>query len=936
MKTKRIFALLAMMFAICVSAFSEKTPIENLYRYKLSNGLEVFIAEDHDEPTVYINVAVKAGAVAQTAENAGLFHLYEHMMFKSNALYKSAEKMHQVMKNFGVTEDNATTDIDSVEYYFSLPSDKIEDGLAFWNAAIRSPTLDEDELEVEKKVVLSEIEGYAAETDSWYRNYFQMTMFPKAPYKYDAGGSSEAVKKATVEQLRQMQKTYYIPSNAALFISGDVNPSDVILLVKDIFGSWSNEGALPPEKLFAFSKTPLEKTTVAIFPDDSVADNITTVNVYFRGPDTDFELGGAYVEDYLLYLLHNDKYFKKQIEADKSFDLFPDGDVSYYSNWHRLTTTLTFDVDLKKPTENIVDDALRFANKIQKEIMPKVVNTDSFYSDSVKNGIYDDCSEDMQFNYLASRDTIDILRDMWVLDSADFYFDYQKNFWEMATQKNMRLFSKKYIEEAKPLVVIFMSKSNFAELEDVLRSKDVTIIEDDSYLWWKKAEFAPNASKEIITTANGIYVPNGRYSAESKKVSLGDIETAELKNGIKVYFQKHERENQKHVSLQFVLKGGVRHMKKGEEALEMAMFYFMGTHSKKYNKDKREELEDSDGFSLDYDNELIHTSLSMIADDEEAFYKGLKVFADGLINPVFDEKEISDMKENLKQKYVSFISDPNLLIQLEIQHKLTESRNYADTNGFVSDDVEYLTKENLKAHYDRVMNKGDMFIVVTGQIAKEDAIKALDKAFKKAKFADKEGGEYRMEPYVVEKADSIVLSSVNSSGTAFIYNVFNSPDFLSDDFDTAVIASEIYSNALYNIVREKYGACYSSGSFCNGSYIAEWGYKVTDREKYALYAAEARKAMIEDSYIEDYIEGAKITIETSLFKDWQYPSTKSLVIAQGLSFAGDERYWEKRIEKVRAVTADDVRRVFKKYWIDAPSRYFAVTGEGEEDSLKFE
>ncbi len=935
MKTKRIFALLAMMFAICVSAFSEKTPIENLYRYKLSNGLEVFIAEDHDEPTVYINVAVKAGAVAQTAENAGLFHLYEHMMFKSNALYKSAEKMHQVMKNFGVTEDNATTDIDSVEYYFSLPSDKIEDGLAFWNAAIRSPTLDEDELEVEKKVVLSEIEGYATEQESWFINYFQTVMFPRFPYKYDAGGSFEAVKNATAAQLREMQKTYYIPCNSALFIAGDVNPDEVMPLVKDIFGSWCNEGRFPPEKLVSLTKKPFEKTTVAVFPDERVADNITSVNVYFRGPDTDFEKSDTYVDDYLSYLFRKDKYLKKAIEADKSFDLFPEGDVSYSSDWKRLSTTLVFDLELKKPTENIIDDALRFTDKIQKEIMPKVVETKKFYSEKMKNEIYDDCCDDMLFDYLASRDTIDVLRTMWVLDSADFYFNYRKEFWKMASQENMRLFSKKYIEEAKPLVLISMSKANFAELEEKIRAKDVTVIEDDSYLWWKKAEFAPNSQKQIVTTESGIYVPNNRYNIESQKVNLGEIEKFELANGIKVYFQKIDKENKKHVSLQFVLKGGAQHMKKGEEALEMAMFYFMASHSKKYNKDKREKLEDKDGFSIDYTEDDMYTALTMNADDSDSFYKGLKVFANGLLNPVYDEKELSNVKEKVQQSYANMLTDPSYFLNFNIVTTLTEKRDYAVINGCMDTNLDYLTSENLKAYYKQVMNKGDMYIVLTGNIDKDEAEKALNKVFGKAKFADKKG-EYRIEAYEVEKAAPSVVTSSNSSGTAYINNVFASAEFGSEDFEALQVASAIYSSVLYNIVREKYGACYGAGSFSSMNYTAEWGFKVTDRENYSRYVTEARKAMLTESYIEDYIEGAKISIESSLCKDWQYTSTKAFVIAVGLAYANDERFYEKRIEKVRLVTADDVRRVFEKYYLSAPSRYFAVTGEGEEELIKFE
>ncbi|MFQ3547471.1 MAG: hypothetical protein SNJ56_03965, partial [Termitinemataceae bacterium] len=45
----------------------------------LPNGLEVFVVENHTVPLVTICVAFRGGALAQTPENSGLFHLYEHM-----------------------------------------------------------------------------------------------------------------------------------------------------------------------------------------------------------------------------------------------------------------------------------------------------------------------------------------------------------------------------------------------------------------------------------------------------------------------------------------------------------------------------------------------------------------------------------------------------------------------------------------------------------------------------------------------------------------------------------------------------------------------------------------------------------------------------------------------------------------------------------------
>ena len=73
-------------------SFAEKTTVPNLYEFTLNNGLELFVLEDDSAPLAYIEIAVKCGGIHQTKENAGLFHLYEHMMFKGNKKNKYKEQ----------------------------------------------------------------------------------------------------------------------------------------------------------------------------------------------------------------------------------------------------------------------------------------------------------------------------------------------------------------------------------------------------------------------------------------------------------------------------------------------------------------------------------------------------------------------------------------------------------------------------------------------------------------------------------------------------------------------------------------------------------------------------------------------------------------------------------------------------------------------------
>ncbi|MBQ9538619.1 MAG: insulinase family protein [Treponema sp.] len=295
---------------------------KNVDTFTLDNGLTVFTSENHSVPLVYIEIAVRAGGVTQTPENAGLFHLYEHMMFKGNELYKDAASVQKAINDMGVTSWNGTTSADCVNYFFTIPKDQLERGLAFWNAAIRSPLMDPKEFESEKKVVLSEIEGGQADPGTIVSNYLRTRLFPEAPYHADPAGSSEVVRNATIEQMRDMQSKYYIPCNAALFVGGDIKGAEVQALVKKIWGSWTNNGNKAPSAPAKQSDSPFSKVKYAIMPYDKVTEQIADVEIFFRGPDAEYDLSDIYAGDYLEQLMEDpDGTYAQSLVADSELEI---------------------------------------------------------------------------------------------------------------------------------------------------------------------------------------------------------------------------------------------------------------------------------------------------------------------------------------------------------------------------------------------------------------------------------------------------------------------------------------------------------------------------------------------------------------------------------------------------------------------------------------
>ena len=466
---KRLFtAIVAVSLLFVQSVFAEKTPIENLYEYTLDNGLTVFIAENHTVPLAYIEIAVKAGAITQTPENAGLFHLYEHMMFKGNALYPNAAAVNRALSDIGVAEWNGTTSSDHVNYFFTIPSDQLEKGLAFWNAAIRSPLMDEREFENEKKVVLAEIEGDSSDPQSWMYDYFMTKMFPDEPYRLDAGGSFPVVKNATIAQMRDMQSKYYIPKNAALFIGGDVNPEETLELVNKIYGSWSNNGNERPSNGKQQNTEPFDEIQIAVLPYDKVSSEIVNVEVVFRGPDADFNLEDTYAADYLCQLLADpDGAFLQTLVNTKELQI---PDVDYVSGGYgtsRAAGEIYFESVMLNPEEDLANRVLLLEKITREKILPNIAKDKKNFSKKKIEAIARSLSDDDIKIAQTATGLLNTLRFWWCATSADYYYSYNDKI-SSVTSLDMQNFVAKYIEGKKPLIIISLNPEVYAKVKDSL------------------------------------------------------------------------------------------------------------------------------------------------------------------------------------------------------------------------------------------------------------------------------------------------------------------------------------------------------------------------------------------------------------------------------------------------------------------------------------
>jgi len=203
----------------------------------LDNGLTVLLKPVKTAPVVSVQVWYRVGSRNEAPGVNGIAHQLEHLMFKG-----TKDRPIQFGRFFSAlgSDSNAFTSYDMTAYFGTVERDKLEALLVLEADRMQNALINEKELDSEKRVVISELQGY--ENDPSYRlgRAVMRAAFPTSAYGLPVGGTKADVEKFTVDQVRQYYRTFYRPDNATLVIVGDIDPAVVLGQVKSSFGAIAN------------------------------------------------------------------------------------------------------------------------------------------------------------------------------------------------------------------------------------------------------------------------------------------------------------------------------------------------------------------------------------------------------------------------------------------------------------------------------------------------------------------------------------------------------------------------------------------------------------------------------------------------------------------------------------------------------------------------
>jgi zinc protease len=206
--------------------------------YKLTtlpNGLTVVLEEDHSTPIVHLQLWYHVGSKNEKPGRTGFAHLFEHLMFKGSKNV-TAEAHTSMVASVGGQSNAYTTDDETV-FWETVPAQYLP--MILWLEADRMATLkvDKDTFTNEREVVKEERrmrvdnQPYGRLNEIIYDQAFTVH-----PYKHATIGSMKDLEAASVEDVRDFYRTYYVPSNATLALVGDFDSAQAMQLITQYLG----------------------------------------------------------------------------------------------------------------------------------------------------------------------------------------------------------------------------------------------------------------------------------------------------------------------------------------------------------------------------------------------------------------------------------------------------------------------------------------------------------------------------------------------------------------------------------------------------------------------------------------------------------------------------------------------------------------------------
>ena len=206
---------------------------DNFRQTTRADGLRILTERRADVPSVTLGVWIEAGSVYENDAERGLAHFLEHVVFKGTH-QRSMTKLAAEMDALG-GQMNAFTERELVCYHVKILAEHLPRALDLIADLLTHPLMEESAVEVERGVILEEINGAEDAPEEYVEDLFTETIWNKSRWGRPILGTRKSVSALQTSDLRRFMETHYLPKNIVVAAAGNVDHDRFVKLCEKAF-----------------------------------------------------------------------------------------------------------------------------------------------------------------------------------------------------------------------------------------------------------------------------------------------------------------------------------------------------------------------------------------------------------------------------------------------------------------------------------------------------------------------------------------------------------------------------------------------------------------------------------------------------------------------------------------------------------------------------
>jgi len=902
MRMKKFFVCLLILIAFMTTnnAFAQsgdKLPPIKIQQYTLPNGLRVIMHQDSSTPIVAVNLWYHVGSKNEVPGKTGFAHLFEHMMFQGSKNYE--DNYSKPLDEAGASL-NGTTDEDRTYYYETVPSNFLERAL-YMEADRMGGLLDamsQEKLDNQRDVVKNErrqrVDNQPGGTA--FERIAEI-MYPEGhPYHWTTIGSMEDLTAASMDDVKAFFRQYYVPENAVLVLSGDFETKQAKGWIEKYFGP-IGKGATPikrPNPAQPSLSGEIRKTYEDTVPLPRLF-MVWHSSPQYSADEASLDMLSSILSSGRGSRLQSNLVFGKELAQG----IFANNSTSEIAGVFQVTATAA----RGKSLDDIEKEINVELERIKKdpptaEEMARALN--SIESQSIY-GMQTVLGKGGRISSFAG-----------YLNKPD-YFQADLDRYRKVTPADVQRAANTYLNGNR-LVMSYVPRKGEGPKMNADANKPSSTNE-------KKKDTARLAEQTARLPKPG---PNPKFA-------LPPIEKMKLSNGLNVWMVRQTE--LPIVSMNLVLKTGGTldpDERSGASSITASMLN-QGTKTRSAD-DIANQLQ-SIGAFVNANSGWDSTNVSMQTLTKN-LDQALDIYSDVVVNPAFPTAELESNRRRMLGALFQRKSNPTAVSDVVYNKVLYGAQPYGRQLSGDEKSVKAMTRDDLVKFYDTNYRPNNATMIVVGDVDSKTLMPKLEKAFGGWKGGDMSAmkapaAEMMGKPgiYLVDKPNA-AQSSV-SIGQVGVDR--SNPDYYSLQVMNSILGGG-GSARLFNNLRENKG--YTYGAYSRFVYRRGAG-------PFSA-SAEVQTAVTKESIVEflkelNGIRGAIPVTQTELENNKQglirrYPSNFETIgaISNQLSnlivYNLPDTYFNEYIQKINAVTVDDVSRVANKY-LDPSKMSIVIVGD---------